>query len=386
MSKKNLLIKIYILISFLFCNKDIIIKLNIFINNIKIKYEIYKIKSFLKFCSNQNNNIKIFMKRKNPKISIISPIYNREKYLMRYLKNLQYQNFKDIEIILVDDFSKDNSVNIIEKFQARDKRIILIKNRKNKGTFVTRNIGVLFSKGKYLNIPDPDDILSKDILNNCYMIAKKFKYDIIRFNIFLKNRILDLKIVDKIEKGPIYQPELSTYIFYGSKELRITDLFIYNKIIKKEVLIKALNCLNKYNLNIYMTFFEDGLINYFIHLEGKSLFFLKKIGYAYIQNTESITKNNFKLNTLKSKFFFFYLKFVFEYSKNNQYSKDIVNTIFNFFITNKFNIRKILSTSDNNEVNYFCKKTIYKFLNSIFINNENKNYLQNIMLILEKKK
>ena len=178
MSKQNLLIKLYILISFLCCNKDIIIILNIFINNTKIKFEIYKINSFLKFCSNQNNNIKKFMKRKNPKISIISPIYNREKCLMRFLKNLQYQNFKDIEIIFVDDFSKDNSANIIEKFQAKDKRIILIKNRKNKGTFVTRNIGVLFSKGKYLNIPDPDDILSKDILHNCYMISKKFKYDI----------------------------------------------------------------------------------------------------------------------------------------------------------------------------------------------------------------
>ena len=79
------------------------------------------------------------------------------------------------------------------------------------------------------------------------------------------------------------------------------------------------------------------------------------------------------------------MKFVFEYSKNNQYSKDVVNAIFNFFITNKFKIQKILSTSDNNEINYFYKKTIYKFLNSIFINNENKNYLKNIKLILEKK-
>ena len=55
---------------------------------------------------------------------------------------------------------------------------------------------------------------------------------------------------NNIAKGPIYQPELSTYIFYGSKELRITDLYIVNKILKKEVLIKALNCLNKYYLNI----------------------------------------------------------------------------------------------------------------------------------------
>ena len=383
---KNIFIKIYILISLLCYNKDIYNIINIFIKSIKIDFEIYKIKSFLKFCSKQNNNVKKFKKRNNPTISIISPIYNREKSLKRFLKSLQYQNFKDFEIILVDDFSKDNSVNVIEEFQQEDKRIILIKNRKNKGTFVTRNIGILFSKGEYLNIPDPDDILSKDILNNCYMIAKKYNYDIIRFNIFLKNKILDLEIIDNIEKGPIYQPKLSTYIFYGSKKLRITDFFIVNKLVKKEVLIRAINCLNKYYLNIYMTFFEDGLLNYFIHLEGKSLFFLKKIGYVYIKNTESITKNTFKLNTLKFKLLFFYLKLVFDYSKNTQYCKDVVNSIFNFFIKNNFNIRNILPNSNNNEINYFYKGVINKFLHSKFISNENKIFLQNLKLIFEKKK
>ena len=133
-----------------------------------------------------------------------------------------------------------------------------------------------------------------------------------------------------------------------------------------------------------MTFFEDGLINYFVHLEGKSLFFLKKIGYVYMQNTESITKNDFKLNRLKYKLFFFYLKLVFEYSKNTQYSKDVVNAIFNFFINNNFNIRNRLSNLNNNEVNYFFKGAINKFLHSIFINNENKNILQNIKVFLIK--
>ena len=179
------------------------------------------------------------------------------------------------------------------------------------------------------------------------MKFKNFLNKIIRFNIFLKNKILDLEIIDNIEKGPIYQPKLSTYIFYGSKKLRITDFFIVNKFVKKEVLIRAINCLNKYYLSIYMTFFEDGLLNYFIHLEGKSLFFLKKIGYVYIKNTESITKNTFKLNTLKFKLLFFYLKLVFDYSKNTQYCKDVVNSIFNFFIKNNFNIRNILPNSNN---------------------------------------
>jgi cellulose synthase/poly-beta-1,6-N-acetylglucosamine synthase-like glycosyltransferase len=98
---KNIFIKIYILISLLCYNKDIYNIINIFIKSIKIDFEIYKIKSFLKFCSKQNNNVKKFKKRNNPTISIISPIYNREKSLKRFLKSLQYQNFKDFEIILV---------------------------------------------------------------------------------------------------------------------------------------------------------------------------------------------------------------------------------------------------------------------------------------------
>ena len=143
--KKNIK-KIFFIIIFFFCfvidNFD---KYAIYVKCIEDKAEIYKIKSFLKFCSNSNIVIKKFKKRDKPKISIITDIYNREKFLSRFLKNLQYQNFKDIEIIFVDDFSKDNSVNIIKEFQKRDKRIVLIRNKKNRGTFIARNIGVVMS-------------------------------------------------------------------------------------------------------------------------------------------------------------------------------------------------------------------------------------------------
>ena len=171
--------KMFFILFLLFYDIDIFDRCAIYAKFIKYKVEIYKIKSFLKFCSNSNLVIKEFKKRDKPKISIITAIYNREKFLSRFLKNLQYQNFKDIEIIFVDDFSKDNSVNTIKEFQKRDKRIVLIKNRKNRGTFVARNIGIIHSKGKYINVPDPDDILSKDILKTSYRIAKNFNYDII---------------------------------------------------------------------------------------------------------------------------------------------------------------------------------------------------------------
>ena len=304
----------------------------------------------------------------------------------RFLKNLQNQNFKDIEIILVDDFSQDNSSKVIKEFQKKDKRIFLIKNRKNKGTFVTRNIGVLFSKGKYLSVPDPDDILSKDILDSCYKLAERYNYDIIRFNMVYENGKLNFfSFINSIKKGAIYQPELSNYLYYGSKKIRLCDYFIYNKIIKKEIFIKALHLIEKYCLKIYMTFFEDGLINYFIHLSGKSFYYLEKIGYLYMDNKEGVNLNkNYFYKKLRTNYFFIYLKFVLDYSKNNQYFKDMINAIF-FSFNDEFLFVHLLPKSNFETERYFYKNITNTILNSIFINNSSKKLLQKIKEILNKK-
>ena len=66
---------------------------------------------------------KKFKKMKNPKVSVISPIHNRGRFLIRFLNNIQTQNFENIEIIFVDDKSNDNGVNILEEYQKKDKRI-----------------------------------------------------------------------------------------------------------------------------------------------------------------------------------------------------------------------------------------------------------------------
>ena len=181
-----------------------------------IIYIIYKLR-YLLLCNNNNNKMLLNKKRTNPQISIISPVYNRENFLLRFLKSIYYQNYNNIEIILLDDHSIDNSVKFIEKYQKLDKRIILIKNKKNKGTFISRNLGVLYSKGKYLILPDPDDILSKNSLRTLFYFAKKYDYDLIRFNMYLKGKTITFKkIVDNLKDNPVYQPELLTYNFYGN--------------------------------------------------------------------------------------------------------------------------------------------------------------------------
>ena len=65
---------------------------------------------------------------------------------------------------MIDDCSEDNSVKVIEEYQRKDERIILIKNKRNKGTLISRNLGALNSRGEYLIFPNPDDIISKNII------------------------------------------------------------------------------------------------------------------------------------------------------------------------------------------------------------------------------
>ena len=84
---------------------------------------------FFKFCVNiENEKIKEFDKKHIPKISIICPVYNRQRYLLRFLKSIQFQTFNDLEILFVDDNSLDNSSKLIEQCIQKDKRISLISN------------------------------------------------------------------------------------------------------------------------------------------------------------------------------------------------------------------------------------------------------------------
>ena len=102
---------------------------------------------------------KVPPKQRKPKVSLIITVYNQENYLKYAYFCIQEQKMKDLEIIFVDDASTDTSSKIIHSLMKNDKRIIYIKNKINKGAFYSRNEGILLSKGKYILIHDPDDLL-----------------------------------------------------------------------------------------------------------------------------------------------------------------------------------------------------------------------------------
>ncbi|MGI6447875.1 MAG: glycosyltransferase family 2 protein [Methanobrevibacter boviskoreani] len=114
------------------------------------------------------------------KVSVIIPIYNVENYLEECLDSIVNQTLKDIEIICVNDGSTDNSLDIINKYAAKDDRIIVI-DQENGGHAVATNRGMDLAKGKYLYLMDSDDFVKTDALEKSYKLAEEKQVDFVLF-------------------------------------------------------------------------------------------------------------------------------------------------------------------------------------------------------------
>ena len=105
-----------------------------------------------------------------PKISIIVPIYNVEKYLDKCVNSILSQTFSDFELILVDDGSPDNCGRMCDDWAQRDSRIV-VYHKQNGGISDTRNYGIDRAKGEYLTFIDPDDYIESTYLEYLYIQA-----------------------------------------------------------------------------------------------------------------------------------------------------------------------------------------------------------------------
>ncbi len=99
-----------------------------------------------------------------PFFTIVIPIYNAEKTILRCLQSIEKQSYQNFEIILVDDKSTDNSLEMIKRERDRDSRINIIINLQNRGPSYSRNIGIKYAKGEYILFVDADDYVSNDYL------------------------------------------------------------------------------------------------------------------------------------------------------------------------------------------------------------------------------
>ena len=141
-----------------------------------------------------------------PKISIIVPIYNAEKVLKRCVDSILNQSYKNFELILINDGSKDKSIDIINEYKEKDERIKVIDN-KNKGVSETRNIGIKTSKGEYIQFIDADDFIDPYMIEETLKEIEKNKADSVITGLYLdiesENEIKSSKqtFEYKIEEG-----------------------------------------------------------------------------------------------------------------------------------------------------------------------------------------
>jgi len=207
------------------------------------------------------------------KVSIIVPVYNVEKYLERCLKSLITQTLKEIEIIVVNDGTKDNSQNIIDKYAMKDSRIkAYIKE--NGGLSDARNFGLKYATGEYVGFVDSDDFVENDMFEKMYNKAKKNDFDVVLCNL---NYIYESK--------KVFCSSNIQYDLLNPEQIKNKMVYIYpaawNKIYKKSVIDKF-----KFKKGIW---YEDVEFMYRILPYINSIGVVNEPLYQYVQRDGAIT-------------------------------------------------------------------------------------------------
>lgn len=124
-----------------------------------------------------------------PKVSIIMPVYNAEKYVSEAIESVRNQSYSDWELLIVDDGSQDRSVCVVESYREKDNRIRLLQNTSGEhGPGAARNFGMEHVTGKYTYFLDADDWIDGDLLQDAVALAEKTGADIVPFGYVIEDR------------------------------------------------------------------------------------------------------------------------------------------------------------------------------------------------------
>ena len=307
-------------------NDDYIISLNKTIEK-DTKEEIKDIQIFLEQVMNGTElykNKKYYFSN-NPKISIVISVYNGEAYLKTILLSIQNQDLKDIEIVMIDDGSKDNSVNLIKELMKTEPRIVLYQNKENKGALYTKSTGVLLSRGKYVMTMDEDDIyVQNDAFSTLYVEAEKNNLDILGFVFHSRPGILRHRKNNSTKKRIIYQPELSNLMYKNTSDGGVRQFGgnLCNNFIRTDLFKKVIKQIDEKNFNIRMNFHDDFILFFLLTRSAKSIKYIDRSFYIIYPGWKNDNKVQFrmgiKMQNRKNEKCFSYLNFLEILFKNTK--------------------------------------------------------------------
>ena len=222
-------------------------------------------------------------------VSIIIPVYNAENYIRDCLNSVIKQTYRNIEIILIDDGTLDNSGIICEEYAMKDERIRVI-HKKNEGVSTARNVGIGLAKGRYILFVDADDFVTDEYVR---MLCEKMKDTDIVLCGYEKIGLKEEKIV--LNKfGLLSRDELFFYILCNN----VVHGSCCNKIFRADIIKKNRLCFDK-----DIAVGEDMLFLVSYLKNCNSYYYIDEALYCYRKNEESVMQKNYRKNEFNEKLY-----------------------------------------------------------------------------------
>lgn len=284
------------------------------------------------------------MENNNPKISVIVPVYNVEKYLRRCVDSILAQTFTDFELLLIDDGSKDRSGEICDEYATKDERVRVF-HKENGGVSSARNLGIKEAYGDYLWFVDSDDYVFTDSFDTIIKTIKTEEADVYEFAFArnekkhsLSKKSFSLHCNDDIIRFYLSSPKFHLWNKIFSKSIIKDILFIEGIAIGEDFLFisSVLNNAQSYE------YLDIPIYQYFDGRDGSAM---------------SSVSDEFKLKNINS---------IFDYIANHKslYNQRTFSALPSVFVNRK-NIFPILSRkSSNNLIEYINKISVIDILNA----------------------
>lgn len=250
-------------------------------------------------------------------ISIIVPVYNSEKYLIQCVESVCNQTYKEIEIILVDDGSTDNSPQICDELAKKDKRIIVI-HKENGGSTSARNAGLRVSKGKYIGFVDSDDWIEAEMYETLLALCVSEQVDIAIGKKYINHVNSQYKEVTGVpigvfEKKDVNKVIINNIIYTPDFKKKGISPNLYDKLFERDLLLK-----HQFKIDERTKFAEDDICVYSCLLDANKVAIIDIPFYHYRMHEASICHSIDETYFEKITIFYKQMKSVFMYHKESE--------------------------------------------------------------------